>query len=609
MSRRALPLSVRWIAVALAVLGTGAWHSLQAQTNAPILHEPLPPAAAGQGRSDQLEMSRADRSASPAESDAGMPEAILTSQGRIAKPPPAKEGDGVPTYGQRQAPRVGIDRRTGADLELHYQVVFDPTVAPFKRDFSYDRVAADLTLQMSGEGLREIAGTSQPRPDHELFWGHVKLRTQAGKPVLLPSVAPTSQILSWQALPPMPLQFLRDDAGNYAVIAAGDGEVDLRFLMDAPSAYFSAPLAQGRAGRGGEGPKVAALDPDLQQRAMALWPKLGLNPRGDRAEVIGKLVEWFRSFAPAAPEQAGPPLPGTDPLAELVLSQKGVCRHRALGLVILAHSLGIPAHYVMNEAHAFVEVWVPLASGASGWQRVDLGGGAESLELHAAQDKRLHRPLFADPFARPKAYTDQVGRVSVDGQPVDQAFGGAQELKGAEGLRGGASAEPSAGSAQGSADPAADGSGNAGAGGEPADEAAARRQWLRTRAMGLAPKPAPPQLSKSPGKAADMPTEEPRRQATSLRLDALLATAWVGEPIRVSGQLSAGVEAPRLPVEVWLIDPARPSEGRLLGTAPTDAAGRFAAELAVPADALPRTYDVVARFAGDPRRAPCDSGP
>jgi hypothetical protein len=92
-------------------------------------------------------------------------------------------------------------------------------------------------------------------------------------------------------------------------------------------------------------------------------------------------------------------------------------------------------------------------------------------------------------------------------------------------------------------------------------------------------------------------------------LDALLATAWVGEPIRVSGQLSAGVAAPRLPVEVWLIDPARPTEGRLLGTAPTDAAGRFAAELAVPADALPRAYDVVARFAGDPRRAPCDSGP
>lgn len=564
----------------------------------PILHEPLP-AAASSSRNDQLEMSRPDASG---QSGAALPEAILTSLGRIAKPPPAKDGDGTPTYGKREPPRIGVDRRTGADLELHYQVVFDPAIAPFKRDFAYDQVAPDLTLRMSGAGQRPLTASAEPRADHELFWGHVKLSLQAGQPVVLPSVAPTSQILSWQALPPTPLQFFRDDAGNFSVSAPADAQVDLRFLMDAPSAYFAAPLGVDLAGgrQGAAAPARPQLDAALQQRAAAMWPQLGLNAGLDRGATVAKLVEWFRSFRPGVLEQAS-----GDPARDLVLSQRGVCRHRALGLVLMAHSLGIPSHYVMNEAHAFVEIWVPLASGGSGWQRVDLGGGSDSLELHAAQDKRLHQPLFRDPFPRPSAYDEQVGQVKVDGSPVDQAFAGASQVKGAEGLKGGGPQDPSGSGAGSGGMSTGNSSGSGGSSAKGADETAARREWLRQRAAGLAPRPTPPRSTP----AAAPPPSDPPRIATTLQLEPLAAMAWIGEPIRVAGTLTAGTGAPRLPIEIWLIDPARPTQARLLGTAPTDAEGRFAAELALPPDILPQSYDIVARFAGDPRRAPCDSGP
>lgn len=567
----------------------------------PILHEPLPTVGTD-SRSDQLEMSRPDAAAAQGESP--LPEAILTSLGRIAKPPPAKDGDGTPTYGKREPPRIGIDRRTGADLELHYQVVFDPAIAPFKRDFVYDQVAPDLTLRISGAGERALPGSAEPRADHELFWGHVKLSLQAGRPVVLPSVAPTSQILSWQAVPTTALQFFRDDAGNFSVSAPADAQVDLRFLMDAPSAYFAAPLGasgpeDGRSGS--KAPPKPSLDAALQQRAAAMWGQLGVSPSVDRGVTVAKLVEWFRSFRPGALAQ-----PSGDPARDLVLSQRGVCRHRALGLVLMAHSLGIPCHYVMNEAHAFVEVWVPLASGGSGWQRVDLGGGSDSLELHAAQDKRLHQPLFRDPFPQPAAYGEQVGQVKVDGAPVDQAFAGAATVKGAEGLKSGSGPPDFASSGGGpGANSSAQAPGTSGSQAASVDEAAARREWLRQRAAGLAPRPTPP---RSPAPEAPR-AGDPPRLATSLRLEPLPAMAWVGEPIRMAGTLAAGAGAPRLPIEIWLIDPAHPSQARLLGTAPTDADGHFSAELALPADVPPQSYDIVARFAGDPRRAPCDSGP
>jgi hypothetical protein len=68
--------------------------------------------------------------------------------------------------------------------------------------------------------------------------------------------------------------------------------------------------------------------------------------------------------------------------------------------MITANALGIPARYVENEAHAFVEVWFPERS----WQRIDLGGAALRLEVSGGEDKTIHRPRADDPFAKPPEY-------------------------------------------------------------------------------------------------------------------------------------------------------------------------------------------------------------
>jgi uncharacterized membrane protein YgcG len=58
----------------------------------------------------------------------------------------------------------------------------------------------------------------------------------------------------------------------------------------------------------------------------------------------------------------------------LFLSQAGVCRHRSQVATVLCHYVGIPAMYVTNDIHAFIEV---ILDGCL--QSFDLGGGHASI--------------------------------------------------------------------------------------------------------------------------------------------------------------------------------------------------------------------------------------
>ena len=62
--------------------------------------------------------------------------------------------------------------------------------------------------------------------------------------------------------------------------------------------------------------------------------------------------------------------------------------------------MGILSRYVHNEAHAFVEVYVPRR----GWLRVDLGGAASDFNLRNSADKVLHVPPEGDKLPKPEGF-------------------------------------------------------------------------------------------------------------------------------------------------------------------------------------------------------------
>ncbi len=570
--------------IAVVAFGQQLWAQSKVGNTATVLHERLPSAARG-ARSDTLVRSKS-----------GALNAIDTAAGRIEKPErPGRNAPQAPLYEVESSDKstIGSDRQTGGEGTLHYRAVFNPTVAPFKRDRVFDQVTASGQLKQSGAGLRAIRPKGKmDRSGHELFWGHITVELKAGKRTTIPSVAPNAELVHADSSPSRTLTFYRDIAGNLSVSAKRKGTVTLRYLLDAPSTYFAAPIGAGAVYDDPFKPRLGAA---IQRRMQQLWPALGVAPSHSRKVNVEKLVEHFRSFEPGLLDG----VPGGDLLVDLIVARKGVCRHRAHAFVVMAHSLAIPAHYVINDAHAFVEVWVAGLDGRGRWQRVDLGGGAETLRLHGADQKHLHDPLFRDSLPRPQVYDEGVSNVTGDGRLNASSWAGADKVVGAHGLvgRGGGSRPggQSAASDVGKKQPRAPAKSLKSA----ANQAPKSAQWLHERAIerariarNVAAPKRPPSRTSAPAASTQL--------ATSLRLTHVVPVAYIGETVQLRGTLvlADGKKAGVLPVEVWLVQPRDPTKGIYLGTVLTGADGGFATNVAVPMSARLGEHDVVVYFPG-----------
>jgi hypothetical protein len=498
------------------------------------------------------------------------------------------------TFAESRLDRVVADRRTGAEKTLHYGVVFNPTVAPYKRDVVFDRISSKGVALRSNTGRRMLATEEMElRPGHELFWGHISLRLKAGQPAPIPSIAPTSSLLQWQSTPARRLRFFRDRAGNLSAVSDRAGDVVLRFLVDAPDGYFASPLGDGRASRDPWRPHLA---PPLKRRLRRLWPLLRVDPnRLSRRENLRRLSAYFRSFVAGSA-----PAPGGHALTDLIVSQRGICRHRSLAFMAVAHSLSIPAMVATNDAHAFVEVWAVRNDGSEGWLRIDLGGGADSMQLHGGQDKSPHQPLFRDPMPRPQAFLDTSTRVlqsagrgaaqGIEAPPVPAIF----EKLDARSARPAVAGDKTASSA-----PVGPGSRAVLSSSERA-WLDARRKRLDRRTGGVS------NASSSTGHSANT---ESGRWRSRVVLRSPVGVGYVGEKLQIRGTLAVdegGTKAKRR-LEIWLIESRRPWLGNKLGTVMSEPNGAFTTQVHIPLDSELATYELVARFAGDRLVAPSDS--
>lgn len=289
------------------------------------------------------------------------------------------------------------DRKTTQDQALTYHAVFNPSVAPLRRNVTFDLVKDDYGLAIAPGPRQPVPLAARaPVPGREMFWGDVKLALGSG-PAPLPSVAPDMRIMAVQATPEVPVRFSKDGADNYYVESPHKGTVRIVFLVDAPSSYFAAPVARNVPLDTQADHPATQLPEKIRQEAQGVLVQLGIS-RGMAFDAgLNRLIRWFRDFEAGAP----PPKQGSI-FVDLALGRKGVCRHRAFAFTLAARAAGIPTRQVQNEAHAFVEILAP--DGA--WRRVDLGGEAPSVDFKNGQDHRLHQPP-PDAFDKPERYAAQ----------------------------------------------------------------------------------------------------------------------------------------------------------------------------------------------------------
>jgi hypothetical protein len=365
-------------------------------------------------------------------------------------------------------------------------------------------------------------------------------------------VSPESHILSVQTEPRVPLQFERDESGNYFARAmpGSPAVVRVAFLTDAPVGYFNRDLPEVGLPVGARAAEVPPMPAAVRENALLFAAELGLTPRSGYTQALEVLVHHFRSFR-SANEAFGD---GQDIFLDLARGMLGVCRHRAYAFTITALALGIPTHFVMNEAHAWVEVRLP----AGDWLRIDLGGAPVGVRAENVQDAPRYEPRAPDPLPQPPTYRAALAR----------AFGPT------EGADGASPASPSGDVSSGQDGTDASNPSN------PSDSAAASTG-----------------SSTTPGAAR-------ATERSGLRVELTAASPEVlrGRALDVAGRIvdDQGRAVGRMRVEVLLSGRGE----RLLGVAVTDAQGHFFGGFGVPPDLAVGDYRLVVRTPGDARHRP-----
>jgi transglutaminase-like putative cysteine protease len=464
--------------------------------------------------------------------DGRMPAAVRTPSGVISAPSFGANGPKQVAYGGSATPdsidaTYRIDRDTTQPESVQYDDPFTPAVAPFKRLYAFDAVDANLELGVGDKQLHPVLVGGELRDGEDHFFGDLFVDIAAGVPVRIPTVGPGSRLLAMRVEPATKLEVVRDTAENFFVI--GRERRRVRLILE---------LAAPRAGFGSEFPQVSysslsawvnPLPPAARAAVAEVLARLGLSRAVAPREALAALVAHFRSFAPSAdlPDAQG----GVALYRELVLGKKGVCRHRAYGFVLTALGLGIPARFVRNEAHA----WVEVGDGRI-WRRIDLGGAAGRFDV----DTRSGAPPHAvppDPYAWPEGAESGLTR----------AVTGA--------------GQPSGGGTPGGASP-----------GAPAPDWRAPGGVGSSGVAGNGSAPEPP---RTPDSARDRPR-------SLVELVVSVPEARRGTPLRVSGQVtSGGSTCPNARVDIALVGPQGET---LIGSVPTDDAGRYDSRITVPFD-------------------------
>jgi hypothetical protein len=505
-----------------------------------------------------------------------LPAAIQTPSGLATAPDPRKSPAADHVYSGAttdDGPDSSYepDRDTRRPRVENYDDPFSPATAPFKRLNAYDWVDADYSLHVRDKALQKMSVGGAATSGDEPFYGDMSVDLIPEQPVRIPTVGPGARVLRMHDNPEIPIEVVHDGADNWFVRGKTRARVRLVMelaiprdtfgrefadvdwpVLDAIEASRSPQPATGALRPAGYRPAGAAgarlHEAAFNEVAQAVGISRAMRPR----EVVRKMVDYFRSFSPSEE----PPSGRGDIYLDLALSKKGVCRHRAFAFLVTGLGIGIPTRMVVNEAHAWVEVYDSKL-----WHRVDLGGAAANLENDPDPNKPAYVPP-PDPYAWPE--TRDSGQDLADRNRAQQQSGGA-----------------------GGMDQIGDGGAGSGA------------------------------SSASPATSSDPP--EPRTPESEVSVAAIDGDAHRGLPLHLQGQVqSTGASCAHLRVDVVLVSHAERAghgdksaasaggaAGTTVGSLSTDDHGRYDGAVVIPRDIALGDYDLVVQTPGDAR---CGAG-
>jgi len=482
-----------------------------------------------------------------------MPAALRTPSGLVSAPDPyrAAESGNEPTYGPAASasPRFRIDGVTSDPGTLHYHEPFRPSIAPFKRLRAFDAVNAAFELVVRNTSAQTVALDNSPEAGQDEFFGDITVN--GGHAVPVPSVAAGMRVLAADLQPAVPFQLAVDSAENWYFQAPSLlGKARLVMRVAAARSAFSPEVVVGSYAQLTSA--LPPVPPDVVRAAQPILEQIGVSRVNSPTDAVRALVAYFRGFVPSSDHLAS--APGRELYQSLTLLRRGVCRHRAYAFVVTALALGIPARFVHNEAHAWVEVF-----DGHGWHRIDLGGAAPGFHFDGEVPTGPPYRMPVDTYAWPaRANPAAQSRIDTTEQP--------------------AMTEVPTGQAPGVTPRAS---------GTPREPAAQQRPSAADGDLG----------TRDPVPAA---ADSAQPNVTLMTLgdgDVTFAlksssTLHRGEPLLLEGDVKGGARDCPARVDFVLRDQGRE---RVLGSILTDERGHFEIQTSVPSDLRVGHYEIVAR--------------
>ncbi|MCK4613218.1 MAG: transglutaminase domain-containing protein, partial [Thermoplasmata archaeon] len=272
----------------------------------------------------------------------------------------------------------GVPPDTGStDSEVTLINVFEPPLGSLKRWQSLDGLSSEYLVYLRNDSKTELMVSSG---DHDyIFYGALNVSLEADIYFRIPNPSPDAVLLDYYFMD-QSLRFFKDPADNYHVLSDTGGEGTLYFTFGTNGDYFSLSIPENLT----TSDEPAFLLPAISSNVNASvdWfldnaDDIGVrNLKGeDRLQpIVTNLTTYFSSFSEGngdVPDPTG----GRDIYQAIAINKIGACRHRSFAFFVTANALGVPTRYIANEAHAFVEVYIPDGPfSTSNWHRIDLGG-------------------------------------------------------------------------------------------------------------------------------------------------------------------------------------------------------------------------------------------
>ena len=535
-----------------------------AQPKGPVEHEQIPP--------DPHEDLAFEVSL-----DGDLPGAIQTKDGVLTAPDPRRPvspNDPSPAGNDDNAAQSATfqpDRNTKRPDVQGYDEPFTPSTAPFKRLEAFDSVSETYELSVSDKKLQSLApGATAPSDgSDDQFFADLVVDVAPGKRSRIPSIGPGARIVRARlgiGAQDLTFHVWKDGAENWFVEGYGaSSRARLVMEITIPRGVFGGEFADTGWS---DLPRVPRLPPNVVQSAKEVAAALGVSTAMRPREIVNQLVQYFRGFV----DSEDPPRGRRDIYLDLALSRKGVCRHRAFAFMITAQSLGIPTRMVINEAHAWVEVFDGVL-----WRRIDLGGAGRMVNpaSNAMPERAVHQPP-PDPFQWPQGSERGEDMVEQARERARRELASSQQSNAKDANN--PTGQSSANASNGGAAPLAPGSASNGA----------------------LPLPSP-----SGSHGIGPGGEKDERPFSVITVTVVDANAHRGLPLNVRGDVRAdGEPCANAMVELYLRDAKQPVRQLFLGAVATNASGELAGAIVVPGSIPLGDYDLVARTPGGARCGP-----